>query len=179
MAIKLSDKSNFTFGGLTSSPNRTLSRFFAKTEANAFSSQWPSIYTGYRISQILFFSTRVNPLFFMESLILDVIRSEKPIDYNLKTSLKTNNLNSEIKHFLAIYNITHQFGNGYRYFGEEGRLMHWPRVRKNWNWRGCVFSGVNPRLAKIRLVYKVRYMIAFYGCIGSGIGFNINRRLLL
>ena len=163
--IKLSDKSNFTFGANLAYYNSG----FDRNRANALDPNDPAL-NGLQDSNLLSF----QPGFNISYGKFDFgIFAENLFDYNLKTSETITAFMD--KTFSGHLQYTHQFKNTDGVL-EQGRLMPLARVRKIGN-EEVVLGGSLildlPRLGWIQGGYD-----SFYGA-SAGIGFNINRRLSL
>jgi type IX secretion system PorP/SprF family membrane protein len=163
--IKLSDKSNFTFGANLAYYNSG----FDRNRANALDPNDPAL-NGLQDSNLLSF----QPGFNISYGKFDFgVFAENLFDYNLKTSETITEFGD--KTFSGHLQYTHQFENGDGIL-EAGRLMPLARVRKIGN-EEVVLGGslilVLPKLGWLQGGYD-----SFYGA-SAGIGFNINRRLSL
>jgi type IX secretion system PorP/SprF family membrane protein len=163
--IKLSDKSNFTFGANLAYYNSG----FDRNRANALDPNDPAL-NGLQDSNLL----SVQPGFNISFGKFDFgVFAENLFDYNLKTSETITDFGD--KTFSGHLQYTHQFENGTGIF-EAGRLMPLARVRKIGN-EEVVLGGSLildlPKLGWLQGGYD-----SFYGA-SAGIGFNINRRLSL
>jgi len=160
--IKLSDKSNFTFGANLSYYNSG----FDESRANPLEPD--PVLNGFVDSSLLSFQPGFNISYgnfdfgaFAENLF----------DYNLKTNESVTDFKD--KTYSAHLQYTHQFENTSGIF-EAGRLMPLARVRKVGT-DDIVLGGSLildlPKLGWIQGGYD-----SFYGA-AAGIGFNLNRRL--
>ncbi|PXX27854.1 type IX secretion system membrane protein PorP/SprF [Arenibacter sp. ARW7G5Y1] len=163
--IKLSEKSNFTFGANLAYYNSG----FDRNRANALDPNDPAL-NGLQDSNLLSFQPGFNISFGKFDF---GIFAENLFDYNLKTSETITEFGD--KTFSGHLQYTHQFENGAGIL-EAGRLMPLARVRKIGN-EEVVFGGSLildlPKLGWLQGGYD-----SFYGA-SAGIGFNINRRLSL
>ncbi len=163
--IKLSEKSNFTFGANLAYYNSG----FDRSRANALDPNDPAL-NGLQDSNLLSFQPGFNISFGQFDF---GIFAENLFDYNLKTSETVTEFGD--KTFSGHLQYTHQFENGSGIF-EAGRLMPLARVRKIGN-EEVVLGGSLildlPKLGWLQGGYD-----SFYGA-SAGIGFNINRRLSL
>lgn len=160
--IKLSDKSNFTFGANLSYYNSG----FDESRANPLEPD--PILNGFVDSSLLSF----QPGFNLSYGQFDFgIFAENLFDYNLKTNESVTDFQD--KTFSGHLQYTHQFDNASGIF-ESGRLMPLARVRKSGE-EDIVLGGSLildlPKLGWIQGGYD-----DFYGA-SAGIGFNLNRRL--
>ena len=163
--IKLSDKSNFTFGANLAYYNSG----FDRNRANALDPNDPAL-NGLQDSNLL----SVQPGFNISYGKFDFgVFAENLFDYNLKTSKTITEFGD--KTFSGHLQYTHQFENGEGIL-EQGRLMPLARVRKIGT-EEVVLGGSLildlPKLGWLQGGYD-----SFYGA-SAGIGFNINRRLSL
>ncbi|RAJ14129.1 PorP/SprF family type IX secretion system membrane protein [Arenibacter echinorum] len=163
--IKLSDKSNFTFGANLAYYNSG----FDRNRANALDPNDPAL-NGLQDSNLLSF----QPGFNISYGKFDFgVFAENLFDYNLKSSETITDFGD--KTFSGHLQYTHQFENGAGIL-EAGRLMPLARVRKIGN-EEVVLGGSLildlPKLGWLQGGYD-----SFYGA-SAGIGFNINRRLSL
>ncbi len=163
--IKLSDKSNFTFGANLAYYNSG----FDRNRANALDPNDPAL-NGLQDSNLLSF----QPGFNISYGKFDFgVFAENLFDYNLKSSETITEFGD--KTFSGHLQYTHQFENGAGIF-EAGRLMPLARVRKIGN-EEVVLGGSLildlPKLGWLQGGYD-----SFYGA-SAGIGFNINRRISL
>ncbi len=160
--VKLSDKSNFTFGANLSYYNSG----FDETRANPVEDD--PFLSGFQDSSLLTF----QPGFNISYGAFDFgLYAENLIDYNLKTSESITSFKE--KTFSGHLQYTHQFENTSGIF-EQGRLMPLARVRKVGEEE--VILGGNlildlPKIGWIQGGYD-----SFYGA-SAGIGFNLNKRL--
>lgn len=163
--IKLSDKSNFTFGANLAYYNSG----FDRNRAMALDPDDPSL-NGLQDSNLLSF----QPGFNISYGKFDFgVFAENLFDYNLKTSSTVSDF--ENKTFSSHLQYTHQFESGSGVF-EHGRLMPLARVRKVGQ-EEVVLGGSLildlPKLGWVQTGYD-----SFYGA-SAGIGFNLNQRLSL
>lgn len=163
--IKLSDKSNFTFGANLAYYNSG----FDRQRASALDPNDPSL-NGLQDSNLLSFQPGFNISYGM----FDIgIFAENLFDYNLKTSSTVSEFQD--KTFSAHLQYTHQFENNSGIF-EHGRLMPLARVRKVGQDEVVLGGSLIldlPKLGWLQTGYD-----NFYGA-SAGIGFNINQRLSL
>jgi len=160
--VKLSDKSNFTFGANLSYYNSG----FDESRANPL--QPDPLLNGFVDSSLLSFQPGFNisygPFDFG-------VFAENLFDYNLKTNESVTDFKD--KTYSGHLQYTHQFKNASGIF-ESGRLMPLARVRKVGT-EDIVLGGSLildlPKLGWIQAGYD-----NFYGA-AAGIGFNLNRRL--
>ncbi|GGW43508.1 PorP/SprF family type IX secretion system membrane protein [Arenibacter certesii] len=163
--VKLSDKSNFTFGANLAYYNSG----FDRNRASALDPNDPSL-NGLQESNLLSFQPGFNISFGK----FDVgVFAENLFDYNLKTSKSVSEFQD--KTFSSHLQYTHEFENEKGIF-ENGRLMPLARVRKVGE-EEVVLGGSLivdlPKLGWIQAGYD-----DFYGA-SAGIGFNLNERLSL
>ncbi|RNC92296.1 MAG: type IX secretion system membrane protein PorP/SprF [Allomuricauda sp.] len=162
--VRLSEKSNFTFGANFSYYNSGLDQ----TRANLLDPNDPAL--GRDNSALLLFQPGFNISFgkfdfgaFAENLF----------DYNLKTSESNTEFNE--KTYSAHLQYTHQFENANGMF-EQGRLMPLARVRKvgedNISLGGGLIMDL-PKLGWLQAGYD-----ELFGA-SAGLGFNLNKRLSL
>ena len=160
--VKLSDKSNFTFGANLS----YYSSGFDESLANPVEDD--PFLSGFQNSSLLTFQPGFNisygPFDFG-------VYAENLIDYNLKTSDFITEFKD--KTFSGHLQYTHQFPAATGIF-EEGRLMPLARVRKVGEDETVL--GGNLILDLPKLGWLQGGYDSFYGA-SAGIGFNINRRL--
>jgi len=160
--IKLSDKSNFTFGANLSYYNSG----FDESRANPLEPD--PILNGFVDSSLLSFQPGFNLSYGQFDFGLF---AENLFDYNLKTNESVTDFQD--KTFSGHLQYTHQFKNASGIF-ESGRLMPLARVRKSGE-EDIVLGGSLildlPKLGWIQGGYD-----DFYGA-SAGIGFNLNRRL--
>ncbi|WP_411029372.1 type IX secretion system membrane protein PorP/SprF [Spongiimicrobium sp. 3-5] len=162
--IKLSDKSNFTFGANISYYNSG----FDESRANPVEDD--PLLNGFQDSNLLSF----QPGFNLSYGNFDFgVFAENLFDYNLKTSESVTEFNE--KTFSSHLQYTHRFENASGIL-EEGRIMPLARVRKVGE--NDIVLGGNlifdlPKLGWVQAGYD-----DFYGA-SAGIGFNLNRRLSL
>lgn len=160
--VKLSDKSNFTFGANLSYYNSG----FDESRANPVEDD--PFLSGFQDSSLLTF----QPGFNISYGAFDFgLFAENLIDYNLKTSEAITSFRE--KTFSGHLQYTHQFDNPSGIF-EQGRLMPLARVRKVGE-EDLVLGG-----SLILDLPKIGWLQggfdSFYGA-SAGIGFNLNRRL--
>ncbi|MCJ7466581.1 MAG: type IX secretion system membrane protein PorP/SprF [Maribacter sp.] len=163
--IKLSDKSNFTFGANLSYYNSG----FDQNRANTVDPNDPLL-NGLQDSNLLSF----QPGFNLSYGKFDFgVFAENLFDYNLKTSNSITEFKD--KTFSGHLQYTHQFENASGIF-EDGRLMPLARARK---------VGVSDIVLGGSLILdlpKVGWLQggydSFYGA-AAGIGFNLNQRISL
>lgn len=162
--LKLSDKSNFTFGANVSYYNSG----FDENRANPVEDD--PLLNGFQDNSLLSF----QPGFNLSYGKFDFgVFAENLFDYNLKTSSSITDFQD--KTFSSHLQYTHQFENGRGIF-EDGRVMPLARVRKVGT-DDIVLGGSLildlPKLGWLQGGYDT-----FYGA-AAGIGFNLNRRLSL
>ncbi len=162
--IKLSDKSNFTFGANVSYYNSG----FDQNRANPIEED--PLLNGFQDSSLL----SVQPGFNISYGKFDFgMFAENLFDYNMKSSKSVTQFNE--KTFSSHLQYTHQFNNESGIM-EAGRLMPMARVRKVGE-NEVVLGGSLildlPKLGWLQAGYD-----DFYGA-AAGIGFNLNRRLSL
>ncbi|WP_425235130.1 PorP/SprF family type IX secretion system membrane protein [Ulvibacterium sp.] len=162
--IKLSDKSNFTFGANVAYYSSGLNRNRTSTvEDDPF-------LNGFQDESLLSFQPGFNISYgqfdfgaFAENLF----------DYNLKTNTSVTEFNE--KTYSGHLQYTHEFKNGDGVF-ENGRLMPLARTRlvggEDLTFGGSLILDL-PRIGWLQGGYD-----SFYGA-SAGIGFNLNRRLSL
>lgn len=160
--IKLSDRSNFTFGANLSYYNSG----FDESRANPLEDD--PFLSGFQDSSLLTFQPGFNISFDRFDFGL---YAENLIDYNLKTSEAITQFNE--KTFSGHLQYTHQFDNTSGIL-EEGRLMPLARVRKVGE--DEVVLGGNLILDLPKIGWVQGGYDSFYGA-SAGIGFNLNRRL--
>ena len=163
--IKLSDKSNFTFGANISYYNSG----FDQNRASTVDPNDPLL-NGLQDSNLLSF----QPAFNLSYGKFDFgVFAENLFDYNLKTSTSITEFKD--KTFSGHLQYTHQFENGSGLF-EDGRLMPLARVRKVGE-SDLVLGGSLildlPKIGWLQGGYD-----SFYGA-SAGVGFNLNRRISL
>lgn len=162
--IKLSDKSNFTFGANISYYNSG----FDESRANPV--QDDPLLNGFQDSNLLSF----QPGFNLSYGKFDFgVMAENLFDYNLKTSESVTSFNE--KTFSGHLQYTYDFENGGGVL-EGGRLMPLARVRKVGE--GDITLGGSlifdlPKIGWLQAGYD-----DFYGA-SAGLGFNLNRKLSL
>lgn len=160
--IKLSDKSNFTFGANLS----YYSSGYDESRANPL--EVDPFLNGFQDISLLTF----QPGFNISYGAFDFgMYAENLIDYNLKTSESITSFAD--KTFSGHLQYTHQFENGEGVF-EGGRLMPLARVRKIGD-EELVLGG-NLILDLPKIGWLQGGYDSFYGA-SAGIGFNLNRRL--
>ncbi|MGY8914732.1 MAG: PorP/SprF family type IX secretion system membrane protein, partial [Flavobacteriales bacterium] len=162
--IKLSDKSNFTFGANVSYYNSG----FDQNRANPIEED--PLLNGFQDSSLL----SVQPGFNISYGQFDFgLFAENLFDYNMKSSQSVTQFNE--KTFSGHLQYTHQFKNEEGIM-EAGRLMPMARVRKVGE-NEVVLGGSLildlPKLGWLQAGYD-----DFYGA-AAGIGFNLNKRLSL
>ncbi len=163
--IKLSNKSNFTFGANISYYNSG----FDQSRASTIDPDDPLL-NGLQDSNLLSF----QPGFNLSYGKFDFgVFAENLFDYNLKTSKSITGFNE--KTFSGHLQYTHQFENGSGVF-EDGRLMPLARARKvgenNLVLGGSLILDL-PKIGWLQGGYD-----SFYGA-SAGVGFNLNRRISL
>ncbi len=162
--IKLSDKSNFTFGANLSYYNSG----FDQNRSNPVDVD--PLLNGFQDNSLLSFQPGFNVSYDKFDFGLF---AENLFDYNLKTSESITSFKE--KTFSGHLQYTHPFENASGIF-EEGRLMPLARVRKVGE-DDIVLGGSLildlPKLGWVQAGYD-----SFYGA-AAGIGFNLNRRLSL
>ncbi|WP_422082761.1 PorP/SprF family type IX secretion system membrane protein [Ulvibacterium sp.] len=162
--VKLSDKSNFTFGANVAYYNSGLNRNRTSTvEDDPF-------LNGFQNESLLSF----QPGFNISYGQFDIgAFAENLFDYNLKTNSSITEFNE--KTFSGHLQYTHQFENGDGIL-ENGRLMPLARTRlvdgEDLTFGGSLILDL-PRIGWLQGGYD-----SFYGA-SAGIGFNLNRRLSL
>lgn len=162
--VKLSDKSNFTFGANVAYYSSGLSRNRTSTvEDDPF-------LIGFQDESLLSF----QPGFNISYGQFDIgAFAENLFDYNLKTNTSVTDFNE--KTFSGHLQYTHEFENGDGLF-ENGRLMPLARTRlvdgEDLTFGGSLILDL-PRIGWLQGGYD-----SFYGA-SAGIGFNLNRRLSL
>ena len=160
--IKLSDKSNFTFGANLSYYNSG----FDESRANPVEDD--PFLSGFQDSSLLTF----QPGFNISYNAFDFgMYAENLIDYNLKTSESITSFKE--KTFSGHLQYTHQFENTSGIF-EQGRLMPLARVRKVGE--DDLVLGGNLILDLPKIGWVQGGYDSFYGA-SAGIGFNLNKRL--
>ena len=160
--IKLSDKSNFTFGANLSYYNSG----FDESRANPL--VFDPFLSGFQDSSLLTF----QPGFNISYDAFDFgVYAENLIDYNLKTSESITSFSE--KTFSTHLQYTHQFGMN-RGVLEGGRLMPLARVRRVGE-EDFVFGG-NLILDLPKIGWLQGGYDSFYGA-SAGVGFNLNQRL--
>ncbi|MEA1786475.1 PorP/SprF family type IX secretion system membrane protein [Arenibacter sp. GZD96] len=160
--LKLSDKSNFTFGANITYYNSG----FDENRANPI--DLDPLLNGFQDSSLLSF----QPGFNISYGKFDFgIFAENLIDYNLRTSESVSEFKD--KTFSGHIQYTHQFKNSSGIM-EQGRLMPLARLRKVGE-EEVVLGGSLildlPKLGWVQAGYD-----SFYGA-AAGIGFNLNRRI--
>ncbi|MFK5972902.1 MAG: PorP/SprF family type IX secretion system membrane protein [Flavobacteriaceae bacterium] len=163
--VKLSDKSNFTFGANISYYNSG----FDQNRASTVDPNDPLL-NGLQDSNLLSF----QPGFNLSYGKFDFgVFAENIFDYNLKTSTSITAFKD--KTFSTHLQYTHQFENGSGMF-EDGRLMPLARARKVGE-SDLVLGGSLildlPKIGWLQGGYD-----SFYGA-SAGVGFNLNRRISL
>lgn len=160
--IKLSDKSNFTFGANITYYNSG----FDENRANPIDTD--PLLNGFQDSSLLSFQPGFNISYGKFDFGLF---AENPFDYNIRTSESVSEFKD--KTFSGHLQYTHQFENA-KGILEEGRLMPLARVRKVGE-EEVVLGGSLildlPKLGWVQGGYD-----SFYGA-AAGIGFNLNRRI--
>ncbi|WP_088339965.1 PorP/SprF family type IX secretion system membrane protein [Robiginitalea sediminis] len=160
--VKLSDKSNFTFGANLSYYNSG----FDESRANPV--EVDPFLSGFQDSSFLTF----QPGFNISYGAFDFgLYAENLIDYNLKTSEAITSFKD--KTFSGHLQYTHQFENEAGIF-EGGRLMPLARARKVGE--DDFVLGGNLILDLPKIGWLQGGYDSFYGA-SAGIGFNLNRRL--
>lgn len=163
--VKLSDKSNFTFGANLAYYNSG----FDRNRASALDPNDPSL-NGLQESNLLSF----QPGFNLSYGKFDFgVFAENLFDYNLKTNKSVSEFQD--KTFSSHLQYTHEFENEKGIF-EKGRLMPLARVRKVGQDEVVLGGSLIldlPKLGWVQTGYD-----DFYGA-SAGIGFNINERLSL
>ncbi len=160
--IKLSDKSNFTFGANLSYYNSG----FDESRANPVEDD--PFLSGFQDQSLLTF----QPGFNISYAQFDFgVYAENLIDYNLKTSEAITSFSE--KTFSGHLQYTHRFENT-RGLLEQGRLMPLARVRMVG--QEDVVLGGNLILDLPKIGWLQGGYDSFYGA-SAGIGFNLNRRL--
>ena len=162
--VKLSDKSNFTFGANVSYYNSGFDQGRATTvEIDPF-------LAGLQDQNLISFQPGFN---FSYGKFDFGMFAENLFDYNLKTSESLTEFKD--KTYSGHLQYTHQFENQSGIF-EEGRLMPLARVRKvgeeDITLGGSLILDL-PKLGWIQGGYD-----SFYGA-AAGVGFNLNRRISL
>ncbi len=162
--LKLSDKSNFTFGANVSYYNSG----FDESRANPV--QGDPFLNGFQDNSLLSFQPGFNISYGQFDL---GVFAENLFDYNLKTNESVTSFAE--KTFSGHLQYTHEFDNGSGVF-EEARLMPLARVRKVGD-TDVVLGGSLildlPKIGWLQAGYD-----SFYGA-AAGVGFNLNRRLSL
>ncbi len=162
--IKLSNKSNFTFGANVAYYSSGLNRNRTSTvEDDPF-------LNGFQDESLLSFQPGFNISFGQ----FDIgAFAENLFDYNLKTNTSVTDFNE--KTYSGHLQYTHEFENGDGVF-ENGRLMPLARTRlvggEDVTFGGSLILDL-PRIGWLQGGYD-----SFYGA-SAGIGFNLNRRLSL
>ncbi|MDG1571508.1 PorP/SprF family type IX secretion system membrane protein [Robiginitalea sp. M366] len=160
--VKLSDKSNFTFGANLSYYNSG----FDESRANPVETD--PFLSGFQDSSFLTF----QPGFNLSYGAFDFgMYAENLIDYNLKTNEAITSFKD--KTFSGHLQYTHQFQNDSGVF-EGGRLMPLARARKVGE--DDFVLGGNLILDLPKVGWLQGGYDSFYGA-SAGIGFNLNRRL--
>ena len=160
--IKLSDKSNFTFGANLSYYNSG----FDESRANPL--EFDPFLSGFQDSSLLTFQPGFNISY--DSFDFGVY-AENLFDYNLKTSESLTSFSE--KTFSTHLQYTHQFGTN-RGILEGGRLMPLARVRRVGE-EDLVLGG-NLILDLPKLGWLQGGYDSFYGA-SAGVGFNLNERI--
>jgi type IX secretion system PorP/SprF family membrane protein len=160
--VKLSDKSNFTFGANLSYYNSG----FDESRANPVEED--PFLSGFQDSSLLTFQPGFNISY--EAFDFGMY-AENLIDYNLKTSESITSFKE--KTFSGHLQYTHQFQNTTGVF-EQGRLMPLARVRKVGE--DDLVLGGNLILDLPKIGWLQGGYDSFYGA-SAGIGFNLNKRL--
>lgn len=160
--VKLSDKSNFTFGANLSYYNSG----FDEGRANPVEDD--PFLSGFQDSSLLTFQPGFNISYGQFDF---GVYAENLIDYNLKTSESITDFSE--KTFSGHLQYTHQFEN-MRGIMESGRLMPLARVRMVGE--DEVVLGGNLILDLPKIGWLQGGYDSFYGA-SAGIGFNLNRRL--
>lgn len=163
--VKLSDKSNFTFGGNFSYYNSG----FSQSRANALDPDDPRL-ANLNASTLLTF----QPGFNISYGAFDFgVLADNLFDYNLKTNESLTDFNE--KTFTGHLQYTHQFKNTSGIL-ESARLMPLARVRtdpvNDISLGGSLILDV-PKLGWLQAGYD-----DFYGA-AAGVGFNLNKRISL
>ncbi len=160
--VKLSDKSNFTFGANLSYYNSG----FDRNRANPIEDD--PLLGGFQNSSLLSFQPGFNISYGKFDFGLF---AENLFDYNLRTNESVSEFRD--KTFSGHLQYTHQFENGSGIF-ENGRLMPLARLRQVGQ-DEIVLGGSLildlPKLGWIQGGYD-----SFYGA-AAGVGFNLNRRI--
>ncbi|MGB5314938.1 MAG: type IX secretion system membrane protein PorP/SprF [Robiginitalea sp.] len=160
--VKLSDKSNFTFGANLSYYNSG----FDESRANPL--VFDPFLSGFQDSSLLTF----QPGFNISYDAFDFgVYAENLFDYNLKTSESLTSFSE--KTFSSHLQYTHQFGTN-RGVLEGGRLMPLARARRVGE-DEFVFGG-NLILDLPKIGWLQGGYDSFYGA-SAGVGFNLNQRL--
>ena len=160
--VKLSDKSNFTFGANLSYYNSG----FDESRANPVEDD--PFLSGFQDSSLLTFQPGFNISYGQFDF---GVYAENLLDYNLKTSEQITDFSE--KTFSGHLQYTHQFLNTRGVF-EQGRLMPLARVRMVGEEE--VVLGGNLILDLPKIGWLQGGYDSFYGA-SAGIGFNLNRRL--
>ncbi|MEM7380406.1 MAG: type IX secretion system membrane protein PorP/SprF, partial [Bacteroidota bacterium] len=162
--IKLSDKSNFTFGANVS----YYSSGFDESRANPI--EVDPFLSGFQDSSLLTFQPGFNISYGPFDFGLF---AENLFDYNLKTSESITEFKD--KTFSGHLQYTYQFENGSGVF-EQARLMPLARARKVGEDEFVLGGNIILDLPKIGWLQGG--YDSFYGA-SAGLGFNLNRRLSL
>ncbi|NAS11007.1 PorP/SprF family type IX secretion system membrane protein [Poritiphilus flavus] len=162
--IKLSDKSNFTFGANVS----YYSSGFDESRANPI--EVDPFLSGFQDSSLLTFQPGFNISYGPFDFGLF---AENLFDYNLKTSESITDFKD--KTFSGHLQYTYQFENGSGVF-EQARLMPLARARKVGEDEFVLGGNIILDLPKIGWLQGG--YDSFYGA-SAGLGFNLNRRLSL
>lgn len=163
--VKLSDKSNFTFGANLAYYNSG----FDRNRAAALDPNDPAL-NGLQDSNLLSFQPGFNISFGKFDF---GVFAENLFDYNLKTSESVTDFRD--KTFSGHLQYTHEFESNSGIF-EHGRLMPLARVRQVGQDEVVLGGSLIldlPKLGWLQTGYD-----SFYGA-SAGIGFNINKRLSL
>lgn len=162
--VKLSDKSNFTFGANFSYYNSG----FDQGRANP--QQQDPLLNGLESSTLISF----QPGFNISYGKFDFgVFAENLFDYNLKTSESVTEFNE--KTYSGHLQYTHEFENGQGIF-EQGRLLPLARVRRVGE--DELVLGGNLIMDLPKLGWMQAGYDDFYG-VSAGLGFNLNKRLSL
>lgn len=163
--VKLSDKSNFTFGANFSYYNSGFD------EGRASTVEEDPFLAGFQDQNLLSF----QPGFNLSYGNFDIgAFAENLFDYNLKTSESITDFSN--KTYSGHLQYTHQFKNSSGVF-ESGRLMPLARVRMDGEEDNVTLGGSLildlPKIGWIQGGYD-----SFYGA-AAGVGFNLNQRISL
>ena len=162
--VKLSDKSNFTFGANLSYYSSGLD------ESRANPVEIDPLLNGFQDNSLLSFQPGFNISYGQFDF---GVFAENLFDYNLKTSESITDFKD--KTFSSHFQYTHQFKNSTGIL-ESGKLMPLARARKVGEDEVVLGGSIIldlPKLGWIQGGYD-----SFYGA-SAGIGFNLNRRLSL